>query len=172
MRPTSRQRGGERGGERSRSRAQRVLRPVGLFAPSRKWLTTLLPKWTDDDLYRQRQLHQVQIHRLRRGMPGRLRLPGREHAHLHPDECIDCGVCEPECPVDAIKPDTESGLEKWLVLNREYAEKWPNITAKKPGPPDADAYRDEKGISIGTFRPSRVKASAPVWQHSSRLAPK
>ena len=30
---------------------------------------------------------------------------------IHPDECIDCGVCEPECPVDAIKPDTEPGLE-------------------------------------------------------------
>ena len=28
---------------------------------------------------------------------------------IHPDECIDCGVCEPECPVDAIKPDTEPG---------------------------------------------------------------
>ena len=37
---------------------------------------------------------------------------------IHPDECIDCGVCEPECPVDAIKPDTEPGLEKWLELNR------------------------------------------------------
>jgi Fe-S-cluster-containing hydrogenase component 2 len=36
---------------------------------------------------------------------------------IHPDECIDCGVCEPECPVDAIKPDTEQGLEKWLSLN-------------------------------------------------------
>jgi ferredoxin len=33
---------------------------------------------------------------------------------IHPDECIDCGVCEPECPADAIRPDTESGLEKWL----------------------------------------------------------
>ena len=30
---------------------------------------------------------------------------------IHPDECIDCGVCEPECPADAIKPDTEPGLE-------------------------------------------------------------
>ena len=38
---------------------------------------------------------------------------------IHPDECIDCGVCEPECPVDAIKPDTETGLEKWLLLNAE-----------------------------------------------------
>ena len=36
---------------------------------------------------------------------------------IHPDECIDCGVCEPECPVEAIKPDTEPGVEKWLKLN-------------------------------------------------------
>jgi ferredoxin len=34
---------------------------------------------------------------------------------IHPDECIDCGVCEPECPVDAIKPDTEAGIEKCLT---------------------------------------------------------
>ena len=47
---------------------------------------------------------------------------------IHPDECIDCGVCEPECPAEAIKPDTEPGLDKWLELNTEYADKWPNIT--------------------------------------------
>ena len=41
---------------------------------------------------------------------------------IHPDECIDCGVCEPECPVEAIKPDTEPGLEKWLELNAEYSQ--------------------------------------------------
>ena len=50
---------------------------------------------------------------------------------IHPDECIDCGVCEPECPVDAIQSDTEDGAEKWLVLNRDMSEKWPNITEKK-----------------------------------------
>src|SRR6185312_7652261 len=50
---------------------------------------------------------------------------------IHPDECIDCGVCEPECPVDAIKPDTEPGLEKWLELNAEYSKPWANITVKK-----------------------------------------
>ena len=50
---------------------------------------------------------------------------------IHPDECIDCGVCEPECPVDAIKPDTEPGLEKWLELNRKYSESWPNITSEE-----------------------------------------
>jgi ferredoxin len=47
---------------------------------------------------------------------------------IHPDECIDCGVCEPECPVDAIKPDTEAGLEKWLGINAEYARVWPNLS--------------------------------------------
>jgi ferredoxin len=62
---------------------------------------------------------------------------------IHPDECIDCGVCEPECPVEAIKPDTEPGLEKWLELNRKYSETWPNITSKKESPPDADKFRDE-----------------------------
>lgn len=64
---------------------------------------------------------------------------------IHPDECIDCGVCVPECPVDAIMPDTEPGLEKWLELNREYAQKWPNITAKKDMPKDARTYWDETG---------------------------
>ena len=57
------------------------------------------------------------------------------------------------CPVDAIKPDTELGVEKWLMLNREYAEKWPNITAKKDAPKDADAYRDEKGKFDKYFSP-------------------
>ena len=59
---------------------------------------------------------------------------------IHPDECIDCGVCEPECPVDAIKPDTEPGLEKFLKLNADFAKVWPNITAKKEPPPDAKAW--------------------------------
>jgi ferredoxin len=63
---------------------------------------------------------------------------------IHPDECIDCGVCEPECPVDAIKPDTDDGLADWLELNREYAEKWPNITREKDAPADADEWRDVK----------------------------
>ena len=38
---------------------------------------------------------------------------------INPDECIDCGVCEPECPAEAILPDTEGGLEKWLELNTQ-----------------------------------------------------
>jgi ferredoxin len=73
---------------------------------------------------------------------------------IHPDECIDCGVCEPECPVDAIKPDTEPGAaEKWGELNREYAALWPNITRKKPAPADADAWKDVPDKLATQFSP-------------------
>ncbi len=50
---------------------------------------------------------------------------------IHPDECIDCGVCEPECPIDAILPDIDSKAEQYLEMNRKYAEIWPNITCQK-----------------------------------------
>jgi len=59
---------------------------------------------------------------------------------IHPDECIDCGVCEPECPAEAIKPDTEPSLEKWLTLNAQYAKAWPNVTQKRDAPPDAKEW--------------------------------
>ena len=59
---------------------------------------------------------------------------------INPDECIDCGVCEPECPPEAIKADTESGLEKWLSVNAEYAKTWPNISQKGEAPADAKEW--------------------------------
>ena len=70
---------------------------------------------------------------------------GKNMLVIHPDECIDCGVCEPECPVEAILPDTEGDLDKWVTLNTDYAEKWPNITRKGEAPPDADDFKDEPG---------------------------
>ena len=62
-----------------------------------------------------------------------------------PDECIDCGVCEPECPAEAILPDTESGLEQWLELNATYSAEWPNITSSREPPADADEHKGEEG---------------------------
>jgi ferredoxin len=56
---------------------------------------------------------------------------------INPDECIDCGVCEPECPAEAISPESEELLD-WVEHNRKYSEVWPNITVKKEAPADAD----------------------------------
>ena len=66
---------------------------------------------------------------------------GENMVVIHPDECIDCGVCEPECPPEAIIPDTDGDVDKWVELNREYAEKWPNITRKGDSPADAEAHK-------------------------------
>ena len=41
---------------------------------------------------------------------------------INPDECIDCGVCEPECPVDAILSDTEDGTAEWVDINEKYSK--------------------------------------------------
>lgn len=64
---------------------------------------------------------------------------------IHPDECIDCGVCEPECPIEAIVPDTDSRADEFLELNRTYAASWPVITRIKDAMPDAEKYKDEPG---------------------------
>lgn len=63
---------------------------------------------------------------------------------IHPDDCIDCGVCESECPANAIKPDTEPNVQQWLALNAEYARVWPNISQKKDPPADA---KDWDGVA-------------------------
>jgi len=62
---------------------------------------------------------------------------------IHPDECIDCGVCEPECPIDAIKPDSDPLAQKWLELNRNYSDVWPVLTRKIDALPDAEKHKDE-----------------------------
>lgn len=64
---------------------------------------------------------------------------------IHPDECIDCGVCEPECPADAIRPDTDDGMDEWVAFNLKYAEQWPVITEKKDPLPDADDWNGKNG---------------------------
>ena len=62
--------------------------------------------------------------------------------YIDPEECIDCGACEPECPVEAILSDTEDGIEKWAEINRKYSEIWPNISEKKEPPADAEEWQN------------------------------
>jgi ferredoxin len=61
---------------------------------------------------------------------------------IHPDECIDCGLCEPECPADAILQDDDLSDEQqiYVELNADLAEIWPNIALKKAAPDDADDW--------------------------------
>ena len=63
---------------------------------------------------------------------------------INPDECIDCGVCVTECPVDAIEP--ESGeLLLWIERNASFSKIWPKIEYSKKPLSDAENYRDEEG---------------------------
>lgn len=64
---------------------------------------------------------------------------------IDPDECIDCNLCVPECPVDAIfaEDDLPSDQKEFIELNAELAKKWPAITKIKSAPEDAD---DWKGV--------------------------
>ncbi len=61
---------------------------------------------------------------------------------IHPDECIDCALCEPECPVDAIFAEDElpDDQQQFLELNADLSEKWPNITEMKPAHEDAKEW--------------------------------
>ena len=63
---------------------------------------------------------------------------------INPDECIDCALCEPECPVNAIisEDDLTDDQRQFLVLNTELSGQWPNITVKKDGPQDAKEWED------------------------------
>ncbi len=65
---------------------------------------------------------------------------------IKPDECIDCGVCEPECPISAIEPDTNEEAKKWVDHNKKFSVLWPNITKKRPDdvPKDEEVWRQKK----------------------------
>jgi len=73
---------------------------------------------------------------------------------IHPDECIDCGVCEPECPVEAIIPDSDPKAEQWLEMNRTYSAQWPVITRKKPALPEAEEFRNVPNKYKDWFNPN------------------
>ena len=62
---------------------------------------------------------------------------------IDPDECIDCNLCVPECPVDAIVAEDDLPDEKkeFLDLNKKLAKQWPTITSMKPAPADADQWK-------------------------------
>lgn len=63
---------------------------------------------------------------------------------IDPDECIDCNLCVPECPIDAIyaEDDLPEDQKDFIALNAKLSKDWPMITAMKDAPADADQWRD------------------------------
>ena len=63
---------------------------------------------------------------------------------INPDECIDCGACEPECPANAIfeEDDVPEKWAEYVELNAKFSAEWPNITEQQDPMPEADKYKD------------------------------
>ena len=72
---------------------------------------------------------------------------GPEFLVIHPDECIDCGLCEPECPIEAIFADDELPKDQieFIEINAKLADVYENITEAAEPLPDADSFKDVKG---------------------------
>ncbi|HVE83972.1 MAG TPA: ferredoxin FdxA [Myxococcales bacterium] len=72
---------------------------------------------------------------------------GKNFLVIHPDECFDCGACEPVCPTKAIFPESDLP-EKWVeytALNADLAKKWPNIAEKKEAMAEAEEFKEKEG---------------------------
>jgi ferredoxin len=65
---------------------------------------------------------------------------------INPDECIDCALCEPECPVNAIRSEDELPEDQleFMEINRKLSAKWPNIKHKCEPDPEAEIYKNIK----------------------------
>ena len=66
---------------------------------------------------------------------------------INPDECIDCALCEPECPVEAIYSEDEVPEDQiaYIELNAELCMEWPNIVEQKEPLPDSEEWKSVKG---------------------------
>ena len=66
---------------------------------------------------------------------------------INPDECIDCALCEPECPIEAIYSEDEVPEDQieYIELNAELCTQWPNIVEQKDPLPDSEEWKEVKG---------------------------
>ncbi len=77
---------------------------------------------------------------------------------IDPEACIDCGVCVPECPAEAIFPESSQVIE-WVDINRKYAKEWPVITKRKDALPEAKEFDGMKDKFKKFFDPRSPKNS-------------
>ena len=80
---------------------------------------------------------------------------------IHPDECIDCGVCEPECPADAIRPDTEPDMDDWVEFNRKYSENGRSSLPRKTRCQTPKRAMAKPANWTNTFPRRRARAATP-----------
>lgn len=80
---------------------------------------------------------------------------------IDPEECIDCSLCEPECPIGAIYSDDElpDDQKQMIAVNAEYAAKWPVIAAMREAPPDSHEWEGVKSKYPEHFSPNPAKRS-------------
>jgi ferredoxin len=72
---------------------------------------------------------------------------------ISPVECIDCGLCEPECPATAIVSAAQGDFARWAKINEEYSLKWPSITSKGEELPNSKEHEGEKDKFQKYFSP-------------------
>jgi ferredoxin len=72
---------------------------------------------------------------------------------INPTECIDCGLCEPECPTHAIVSASAGDYSEWLQLNEQYSQEWPVLTTKSEASPEAKAHEGESDKLKKYFSP-------------------
>lgn len=77
---------------------------------------------------------------------------------IDPEGCIDCGVCVPECPAEAIFPESEDLME-WVDINRQYTKEWPVIVTQKDPLPEAEEFDGVKDKFDKFFDPKPAKQS-------------
>ncbi|MBI3156457.1 MAG: ferredoxin family protein [Burkholderiales bacterium] len=83
--------------------------------------------------------------------PGDCFREGPQFLVIDPDECIDCAVCVPECPVDAIhaEENVPEGIRAFIELNARLAPQWAPITRRKQPLADAELWRDRSAKLAG-----------------------
>ena len=87
---------------------------------------------------------------------------------INPEECIDCGLCEPACPVKAIYAEDELPPDQipFVEINDNLSRKWPNLTQKKDAMPEAEKYAEIKN-KIGMLKETKFK-----WTKTAGIEPR
>ena len=90
---------------------------------------------------------------------------------INPYECVDCGVCIEECPIDAIVFDSHPRAQPWLELNEKYSQIWPNITSKGgQTPSDADQFHSVEEKFERYFSPNPGEGDVDTPTRAGRIS--